>query len=172
MFDIRRTSLPAKALLRRYEGVDGAYTDCYVVDTPGKKDLADVVAAFYVTPLFKLERFLLGRFAAAPSTDEEARELSLGATDRFAYWRVEARESDQLLKCDLAERTRSWFMVEPTGTEKALKTRLYFGSAVVPKKGTNKKGLAFNALLGFHMLYSRALLASAWAQLKRSRSVR
>jgi hypothetical protein len=44
-------------------------------------------------------------------------------------------------------------------------TRLYFGSAVVPtmnpRTGSVALGLGFTALLGFHRLYSRALLAAA-----------
>ena len=44
-------------------------------------------------------------------------------------------------------------------------TRLYFGSAVVPvankSTGKGKMGFAFKALLGFHKLYSRALLHAA-----------
>ena len=41
-------------------------------------------------------------------------------------------------------------------------TRLYFGSAVV------RLDLLFNALLGFHKLYSRLLLHAAHSRLTRS----
>jgi hypothetical protein len=50
-------------------------------------------------------------------------------------------------------------------------TRLYFGSAVLPtrtKSGEARMSAAFTALLGFHRLYSRLLLAAAVARLSRS----
>ena len=53
------------------------------------------------------------------------------------------------------------------------RTRLYFGSAVVPVanagSGEDSIGFAFRALLGFHKLYSRVLLRSAAARLARQR---
>ena len=51
-------------------------------------------------------------------------------------------------------------------------TRLYFGSAVVPIRdhatGESKMGFAFEALIGFHTLYSRVLLNAARARLERA----
>lgn len=45
------------------------------------------------------------------------------------------------------------------------KTQLFFGSAVVPRRSSSgaggSMGWVFTALLGFHKLYSRALLWSA-----------
>jgi hypothetical protein len=56
-------------------------------------------------------------------------------------------------------------MVSPAGAG----TTLYFGSAVVgkdnPGGGTPRMGSVFVALLGFHKLYSRVLLAAARARL-------
>ena len=81
---------------------------------------------------------------------------------------MEARGTDQLLLCDVGGSTRSWLMVEPVH---AASTRLYFGSAVVPKhdKASSRKrmGFPFNALLGFHKLYSRILLGAARSRLAR-----
>ena len=49
------------------------------------------------------------------------------------------------------------------------RTQLFFGSAVVPQRypsgARGSMGLVFTALLGFHKLYSRALLWSAGARL-------
>ncbi|NJN00825.1 MAG: hypothetical protein HC793_04460 [Aquincola sp.] len=48
-------------------------------------------------------------------------------------------------------------------------TRLFFGSAVVPRvdaqSGRRRMGVVFHALLGFHKLYSRALLSAAVSRL-------
>ena len=89
------------------------------------------MASFYTTWLFKLERFILRRLVNKPSTDAEAFELARGERASFAAWSVEARVTDQIVMCDFLGRTRSWFMVEAIEGGKA--TRLYFGSAVVPK---------------------------------------
>lgn len=127
---------------------------------------AEYVEAFYTTRLFRLERFILTWLVDKPSTDAEARSLAQGARDAFAAWSVEGRVGNQLLMCDFQSRTRSWLMIEPG----AASTRLYFGSGIVPRviDGKKRMGPGFRALLGFHKLYSRALLASARARLARS----
>lgn len=161
---IRRVDLPPGALLAAYRE-RGAYTDCYVATLPQPLTLAAFVDAFYTTPLFKLERLILALALRRPSTDFDARRLAVGQRDSFAAWRVEARSADQLLLCDLAGRTRSWLMVAP---EPGGGTRLHFGSAVLPVSrgdGAPRMGLPFRALLGFHKLYARALLWSAWRRL-------
>ncbi len=65
--------------------------------------------------------------------------------------------------CDISGRTRSWLMVSAAETPGW--TRLYFGSAVVPvinaATGKAEMSFLFKALLGFHKVYSRALLSSA-----------
>lgn len=163
---IQPCELPPTALLRRHRH-GGAFADCYVIDIRLAVTHAEFVEAFYTTGLFKLERLLLRWLAARPSTDAQARQLAAGEADTFAAWRVEGREPGQLLLADLTGRTRSWLMVEgaPAGT------RLYFGSAVISKPGKNggppRMGALFEALLGFHRLYSRALLQAAHRRLLR-----
>jgi len=131
-----------------------------VAELPRAVTQAAFVEAFYTTWLFKLERLLLRWFVARPSTDAQARELAKGAREDFAAWDVERRDHEQLLMCDMAARTRSWLMTEPSDAG----TRLYFGSAVVPNvgaDGTPRMGAVFRLLLGFHKLYSRLLLGAA-----------
>lgn len=162
LLGVRRCELPPEALLAAY-AQGGAYTDCYCTDSAQPVSHAAYVEAFYTTWVFKTERVLLRWLAARPSTDAQARQLAVGANQAFAAWHVEARGPDQLLMCDMTGRTRSWLMVAagpaPTGT------RLYFGSAVVPvaqaRSGRPSMGGLFRALLGFHTLYSRVLLAAA-----------
>jgi len=155
MPSIRAASLPGEALLASYSA-SGAYTDCYVVSVPGQASLAQFMAAFYTTRIFKLERWLLERFLRLPSSDKEAQLLAQGQVERFAAWHVEARASNQALLA--AGRTRSWLMVAPAGS--GSDTTLFFGSAVVQRKGGGL-GWQFSALLGFHKLYSRMLLGAA-----------
>jgi len=170
MPDIRPCALPPQALLARYAGA-GGYADCYTTEVARPVLHAAYVEAFYTSWLFRLERRLIRLFLSRPSTDAEAVELACGGRTEFAAWRVEGRAVDQLLMCDIGGRTRSWLMVS-AATAPAQGTRLYFGSAVVPaiSRSTGKQGMGFvfRALLGFHKVYSRALLRSASARLART----
>jgi hypothetical protein len=167
MSGVRRSPLPDCSLLRTYAETPGCYTDCYARDVDGLVKLSDFVTNFYTTPLFKVERFILHVFVSHASTDHQARQLSEGRSDQFAAWKTEGRTDDQLLMCDITGRTRSWFMIAPMDGS-GPSTRLYFGSAIVPaehlKSVRDTLGFPFNALLGFHKLYSRALLSAAAAR--------
>ncbi len=152
-------ALPEGSLLLGY-AIDGGFVDGYATSVAGCVPLAAFVEAFYSTPLFRIERALLGALARRPSTDAEAGALGRGERECFAAWSVEARAQDQLLLRDFTGRTRSWLMVAPA----AAGTRLLFGSAVVAARsgdGAPRLRFPFTALLGFHRLYSRLLLAAA-----------
>jgi hypothetical protein len=168
MTTIRSCGLPDGALLAIYRE-RGAYTDCYIAEVPGVINHAEYVEAFYTTVLFKLERLVLALLLSRPSTDRQASDLAFARADEFAAWRVEQRGPDQLLLTDIHGRTRSWLMVARDAADPASPTTLYFGSAVVPlvdrHTGRRKMGIAFRALLGFHKLYSRALLHAAVVRL-------
>lgn len=165
---IQIASLPEEALLRRYREQDRNYTDCYTTLVAGRHVLSDFVYAFYTTWLFKLERLIIKHLAHRPSTDAQARRLADGSGTAFAVWTVEARNDAQLLLCDHREKTRSWLMVEAVDDSQTL---LRFGSAVVATAdGTAEApeiGTGFRWLLGFHKLYSRALLYCARTRLQR-----
>lgn len=151
------TELPQDSLLLPYDG--SGYADCYVTALPFPVTAAAFIEGFYTTPLFKLERLILSKVLRRPSTDAQARELAVGHRHSFAAWSVEARKEDQILLA--AGRTRSWLAITP---DTALGTRLYFGSAVVPRRsasGAQSMGFWFRALGGFHKAYSRALLRAA-----------
>ena len=169
MTSIEACELPHDALLRRYLG-RGAYADCFVTELARPVRHAEYVEAFYTTAVFKLERMLLSWLVDRPSTDVQARELASGHVTSFAAWNVEARETNQVLLSDFQGRTRSWLMSAPSSGGRS--TMLYFGSAVVPivdqRSGQSRMGLAFQALLGFHKLYSRVLLRAAVGRLARS----
>lgn len=176
MTSVQPCELPEGALLRKYRD-DGAYADCYVADVAGSCSQAAFVEAFYTTALFKVERLVLAWLLARPSTDIQAKQLAEGRVDSFAAWRVEGRAADQLLLADFTGRTKSWLMVAPVpGAVPEASTRLYFGSAVVPrrhaKSGRRSMGVAFHALLGFHRLYSRLLLQAARSRILAGRRPR
>jgi hypothetical protein len=163
---IHRAALPEFALLAA-RARDGEYADCYVVEVPQEVTHADFVEAFYTTWLFKLERFILAWLVKKPSTDAEARALARGERTAFAAWRMEERVGNQLVMRDFQGKTCSWLMVEPLPAS----TRLYFGSGIVPRvdriTGAKRMGPGFSLLLGFHQLYSRALLGAARSRLAR-----
>ena len=166
---IRTCEGPPQSLLGRYVAA-GAYVDCYVTEVPFAVTHAEFVRAFYTTPLFKLERFLLSLFLARPSTDEQAKLLAEGSVSSFAAWSVESRAENQIVLA--AGRTRSWLMVTQGSSGAQNSTRLYFGSAVVPRRssrGDASMGPLITALLGFHKVYSRALLGAARSSLVRER---
>ena len=146
----------------------GTYTDCYSTEIPGQISLPAFVFAFYTTFLFKLERFILSWTVVKPSTDAQAKQLADGASKRFAAWSVENRAESEILLCDFLGRTRSWLMVTALNTRGEIRTRLFFGSAVVPQRGKSSLELGFRALLaGFHQIYSVSLLYSAKSRLMR-----
>ena len=164
--------LPTNALLTKY-AESGAYTDCFTTDIARRVSHEDFVEAFYTARLFKLERWLLGVLLSKPSTDLQAKQLAAGELNEFAAWTVEERAENELLLCAVDGRTRSWLMV--SDAEVAGGTRLYFGSALlsarnasVGKNGKPALGFVFKALLGFHNLYSRALLRAAAARLEQT----
>jgi hypothetical protein len=166
---VERLPLPEHALHRRY-AQEEAYTDCYSIVIDRKVAHASFVEAFYTTWLFKLERWILAWAVDRRSHDGEARWLAHGDVSAFAAWTVEARAPDQLLMCDYLGVTRSWLMVAP---EPGGGTRLYFGSVVTsrvdPATGRRELGRSYRLLMGFHKLYSRALLRAAAASLRRER---
>ena len=172
MFLVEKHVVPADTMLAHYS-VEGTYTDCYATEVPEEISLAEFIYAFYTTFLFKLERFILKWTVVKPSRDIEARELADQARDKFAAWQVEDRSQNEILMCDFLGRTRSWLMVQPVRTADRMRTRLYFGTAVVPVQYSNRGEpsleFGFIALLsGFHQVYSVLLLYFAKSRVQRS----
>ena len=163
MFSVRKIDLPGGALLSRYT-TSRNYTDCFRLVIEDEVTLDEYIYAFYTTWLFKIERVILRFAVSKPSTKSEARRLADGSIEYFAAWNVEDRRSDQILMCDFHKRTRSWLMVEPLPIGHGIGTQLFFGSAVVESGDAR-----FSLLLGFHKLYSRALLSTARSRVKRLR---
>lgn len=161
MISVQKCSIPANTLLEKY-ATNGGYSDCYSTEIPVQVSLSEFISAFYTTSLFKLERSILAWTVSKPSTDQQARQLSEGEIQTFAAWHVENQNENELLMCDFPGRTRSWLMVIPISTVKDSRTKLYFGSAVVPirnrKTGKSELGWVYRSLLGFHRIYSRLLL--------------
>lgn len=162
---VHQCPLPPDAALKAYAG-SGAYTDCYAVVLPRVITQVEYVEAFYTTPVFKVERWLIAKFLSRPSTDVQAQQLAQGGLNSFAAWSVEQRTSNELVLS--AGRTRSWLMASHAPGLGS--TKLYFGSAVVPRRGaaaTARSGMGwqFKAMLGFHRLYSRILLGAACRRL-------
>jgi hypothetical protein len=169
---VRSYSVPADALLARHcERVAGAYTDCFVTEIAGEVGLAGFVEAFYASPAFKLELFTVGLLFGKAWSDAMARQVALGEGEDFSAWRVEARTADELLMREIiSDRTKSWLRVEPAADGPEPRTRLYFGTAILPvgvkANGEPRMSVLF-ALVPFHRLYARVLLGGArWALMR------
>lgn len=157
--------VPDNSFLGRY-AAEGAFTDCYAVSVTIEVGLAEFIYAFYTTPIFKVERWLLAKALGIKATDQEARRLATAEATHFSAWRVERRSDIEILMD--AGQTRSWLSVRPDA-QAVKSTTLLFGSAVVPMRPNGKLGWAFHTLLGFHRLYSKLLLRSAARRVVRIR---
>lgn len=158
--------IPPGRLIADYAERAGHFTDCYSCVVPGQVALADYVTAFYTTPLFRAERFVLRVAARTPSTDAQARAVADGQSERFAIWTVETRRGNELMMAERSGRTKSWFKVLSQGGE----TQLLFGTVVVPvpsKSGDPVLGPVFDSLKWAHTIYARALLAAAARRVQR-----
>src|SRR5688572_24339325 len=131
MLSIERCPIPVNTLLKKYAR-NGAYIDCYMTEISGHVSFREYIIAFYTTLLFRLERIILKLVVSKPSTDTQAGQLADGVNEKFAAWHVENRSESEILMCDFRGRTRSWLMISPVNTVSDPRTRLYFGSAVVP----------------------------------------
>lgn len=170
MRSVQHHPIPADTALYAFSQKRGYYTDCFAVEIDRVVAFSDFIEAFYTTRLFRAERLLLRIFAAAPSSDLEARQLGLGLTERFAIWRTEERTETQLLMKAIG-RTRSWFMIEKASERDLTTTRLLFGSVVAPMQDGEqapKIGFLFTVFHGVHLLYSKLLLSAALRRLKES----
>ncbi len=173
MTRIATCELPDNGLTKTYLA-KGAHTDCYYIDIAAKVTLAQYLQAFYNTPVFSVEKTLLTTFAKKHIRNNDINVLADGNCDSFSIWTVEQRTDNQILLCEFTQSTRSWLMVDYLGTAEQPITRLYFGSVVVPKivspSGKSTFGILFYAFAGFHKLYSRALLKSAFNALRKNNS--
>lgn len=160
---VSEVPLPSGTLLQEF--VDrGEYTDCFAVHVPGVVAFSEYVQSFYTTRLFKAERLILKWLVSRPSTDEEAKKVSRNEIHSFAAWNEHSRSDNQLIMMDLRQQTCSWFMLVP----KTNGSQLYFGSAVMRNQETSsgkEMKWTYRCLMGFHRLYSRALLSAAASRL-------
>ena len=156
---VNEAPLPDGALLQEFVDL-GEYTDCFVTHVSAEGTFPAYVESFYTTYLFKAERMILKWLVSRPSTDEEARQLSRNEINEFAAWKEHSRSDNQLVMMDFRQQTCSWFMLVPSEGGSSM----YFGSAVMRNRKTssgNKMKWTYRSLLGFHRLYSRALLQAA-----------
>lgn len=159
------------SLLAYYENVTAEqavsdYCDCYSTLIDKKVDLQEFVYAFYTSRIFRIERKILATVLSIPTTDEYAKQLSLGNTDSFSAWTVETRLDDEIPLREPRSRTASWFTVRQDVACTGDRTELIFGSVVLLNDDRKGLGALFNSLSSFHTYYSCALLRSANKRLR------
>lgn len=151
MTPIEASTLPGDSLLTGFARADD-YTDCFTCEVARQVSLSDFIAAFYNSPAFRPERWVLHLIGKGSGGADIAR-LAAGQTDSFAAWSVIRRTDNEILLQDFQHRTCSWLAVTALAPDR---TRLSFGSGV-----RNPGSLAFRLLVPVHRAYARALLASA-----------
>lgn len=170
MFSVKIGTIPENGLLNSYDRQPGCYIDCFTVEIARTVTLFEYISVFFNTPVFRLERLLLGLFASKPSDEKALKDLASGIGTTFAGWKVESRNKDQLLMSVGSGPIRTWLMIE-SNLAKPDVTRLYFGSGLVPVEqdslGKPSIGLIYRLTLGFHKFYSRLLLWLAAKGLQR-----
>ena len=82
---VTQIDIPDGTLIAERRDRLGGFADSFVTRVPGQISLPDYVETFYTTPVFRAERLIL-RLAGHPSTDQQARDLARGLTERFAIW--------------------------------------------------------------------------------------
>lgn len=154
MFGVQQDTSLRGQLFARYWNDPLIYSDCYTKVVNGHISLGEYVSALYGSRVFRLE-LLIFKFTLGLNVSPADIQALANGGDSFAVWDVEDRSEDQLLLKDRHGSTRSWLMVSPEGG----KTRLFFGSAVLP--GDNgKQGMMFQLALPFHKVYAQSLLAA------------
>lgn len=158
--------VPEGSLLQQCANRPGTYADAFFADVKGAPSLQDYIEAIFDSPVFRMERIVLAITVLKPAFRKDVEALAMGEGDRLAGWKTEQRTSNELLMAVENGQVRTWLKVEamPAGV-----SRVWFGSAVVPKHRTDGKqeglGLAFRLMLRVHKFYSRVLLRSATRRL-------
>lgn len=160
MARVTACDVPQGSLLAGF-GEAGDYRDCFCRVVPGAVSLSDHIERFYCSMAFRPERLVLGLLGRGAS-NEDARALARGDTDRIAVWKVVERRDTQILLHSAGTGTASWLAVEvlgdPSSSSAAVgqtaRSRLFFGSWV---GNLGQSGWRF--LLHPHQWYSRVLLA-------------
>ncbi|RVU83450.1 hypothetical protein EOL70_17145 [Leucothrix sargassi] len=169
MLKVIESVIPSESLVMKYLK-DGAFVDCYCLDIQKAVTLECYIEAFYTTTVFKIERTLLSVATFKFASDNDAASLAEGSSDKYSIWSVERRDPNQVVLCEFTKSTRSWLMVESSRADEG-KTRLYFGSVVIPREvsetGEPTFSFVFHLLGYFHKLYSKALLGAAHRKLMR-----
>lgn len=164
---VSEVELP-KATLIANQAELGFFTDCFCTEIFGQFELSDYITAFYTSPIFRIERFLLRLAPKGRSTDQDVAALAAGQAKQLAIWTEEFRRSDEVLMN--AGKTKSWLHLKSTDQG----STLYFGTVVLPEKPKNadespRMGKGFELFMGLHRLYSRVLLRSAARNLRKER---
>ena len=173
MATIQLCEHPGNSFLLSLSKDYGVYSDCFVATVEGHIDFQTLIDVFFDTWVFRIERLILAAAGMRPANYQALQQLASGKTDHFAAWKVVQRDTSQMLLAVPGSGIRTWLMVQPVNTDPT-STRLYFGSAIVPKPGVDgekaQKALLRRLMNRFHLFYSKLLLSAAVKALNRRRS--
>jgi hypothetical protein len=157
MVTITARALPDDSLLAGFAAAS-CYTDCFTADLPRAVSLSDLITAFYNSPAFRPERWVLHAIGKG-SGAADVQQLAAAQTNSFAAWNLVERTDTQILLEDFQKSTCSWLAIEPlaaTAPTIQPRTRIYFGSGVKAPDG-----LLVKTLMPLHRWYAKTLLRSA-----------
>ncbi|KAL0486057.1 hypothetical protein AKO1_001727 [Acrasis kona] len=143
----RSKLIDAEGMLDRQES---EYKDSFAIPFAQKDTKVDVlklVQAFYTSPLFKLERFIIKIIADVKTSDEQIKKSNFNVGDEVLIWKVVNRTQDEVLLhwSYKGFEGSTWFKVN--------NGELKFGSGLPIKVGFVSTAL--------HQIYSRLLLFGA-----------
>ncbi|KAK9711516.1 hypothetical protein K7432_007776 [Basidiobolus ranarum] len=185
------SSVPSWSLLQTLKSPSGdgdqIYRDCFSIRVPKSQLslptspadqealLVKYVGAFYTSPVFKLERFLINLFSKSspetqPETDQDilSKEFQLGDTVASNSYTVTTRDPNQMeLKFSLQKGVidgSSWLAIEEPQAHEGAYT-FWFGTAIYPADKElpdfDSRFKSNNMEVRFHKIYSRVLIDMA-----------
>lgn len=78
--------LPVGTFIAEQAEFSGSYTDCYGIKLDHAITLPEFIAAFYTTPLFRLERLMLAITPKGRMKDADVTAMASGESDTMAIW--------------------------------------------------------------------------------------
>lgn len=163
MFSIQTGPLPTDAFLHEVSSGPEIYADCFYADLSRTVTLPQYIRAFFDSAVFRMERVILTYFLSSPSSKADVQALACGTGTRLAAWQVTKRGETQILLSIPSGPVRTWLMVQDLGAD-APRSRIYFGTALVPKtdeSGAPQLSASYRHFTGLHRFYSKLLLSQA-----------
>eukprot|EP00045_Choanoeca_perplexa_P002911 m.27622 g.27622 ORF g.27622 m.27622 type:complete len:189 (-) comp11764_c0_seq1:101-667(-) len=157
---VSRRDVPNGSFLKSMKD-EGYNCDTFVLPLPNAPpaDLNKYIRAFFSSPVFQLERYVLQYAAGISIEDQDIRKCGFEVGDKLGVWGVTERCDNEALALWSQGSTDgcSWWRLEHTREGDPV---LMFGSGIRTNNASKAYRLAMVPLTQGHYLYSRILLWS------------